>query len=62
MPSLGVIQCGDMGLGDRIRFTFPEDEGVWRLGATPAYDSLHVSNQDTVHEMQAVYTYSPAPA
>ena len=61
MPSLGLIQCGEMGIGDRVRFTFPKDEGVWRLGATPAYDSLHVSNQDTVHEMQAVYTYSPSP-
>jgi hypothetical protein len=57
LPTVGSMPCGEVTAGDRVRFTLPRSHSVWFLGPAPARDSLYVSNDDTVFEMQVDYTY-----
>lgn len=60
MPQVGGSPCSEGGIGDNVRFTVP-GERVWFMGATPAYDSLHVSPYDTVFDFHVRYTYTAPP-
>ncbi len=62
IPSVGDFPCSEAGTGDELRLTLPSAERVLYLGATPAYNSAHVSAYDTTFEMTARYTYTPPPA
>jgi hypothetical protein len=61
LPGVGAFPCGEAGTGDEVRLTVPAEQ-VWYVGATPAHDSLHVSDYDTTFQMTARYVYSAPPA
>lgn len=62
LPGIGSFPCGEAGIGDELRFTFPAAERVSYVGAVAAYDSIHATAHDTVFEMTARYIYSAPPA
>jgi hypothetical protein len=53
----GELPCGTTG--DTVRLTLPPRNEILYLGPVPEAHSLHVSQLDTVFEMDVSYTYRP---
>lgn len=60
LPNVGYFPCGEVGTGDRVRFTIRPAKDVWYVGATPAQDGLFASWEDTVFEMETRFAYTPS--
>lgn len=60
LPGFGDFPCGELGRGDRLRFTMPL-EGVRQISATPA-GGYFVNLDDTVFDLEVRYAYTPGAA